>query len=172
MRIGMLTGAVCGLLPLAAAAEVRFAAADGMLIVHEYRIAAPAAKAWESLVHPERWWPEDHTWSGTRASLSLEAKAGACFCERWQGGSAEHGRVIMAQPWQLLRLRASLGPLQEMAVAGVLTIQLNELEGVTTATVSYRVSGDPAHKLDGLAPIVDQVIGAQFGEFAEDAVTR
>jgi len=28
-------------------------------------------------------------------------------------------------------------------------------DGVTVADVSYRVSGDPAHELDGLAPIVD-----------------
>jgi uncharacterized protein YndB with AHSA1/START domain len=169
MRLRLLAGIVGSLLSLATAAEVKLGAPDGMLIVHEYRITASAEKAWESLVHPERWWPEDHTWSGKRASLSLEARAGGCFCERWQDSSAEHGRVIMAQPRQLLRLRASLGPLQEMAVAGVLTIQLNEQEGFTTASVSYRVSGDPAHKLDGLAPIVDQVLGIQFGGFAEDA---
>jgi hypothetical protein len=27
-------------------------------------------------------------------------------------------------------------------------------------------SSDPAHKLDQLAPIVDQVLGQQFGSFA------
>jgi uncharacterized protein YndB with AHSA1/START domain len=172
MRIGMLTGAVCALLPLAAAAEVKFAAADGMLIVHQYRIAAPAAKAWESLVHPERWWPEDHTWSGKRASLSLDAQAGGCYCERWDGGSAEHGRVVMAVPGKTLKLDAALGPFLDMAISGVLSIKLEEKDDVTTAVVSYRVSGDPAHKLDGLAPIVDQVLGMQFGAFAEDAGKR
>jgi hypothetical protein len=59
-----------------------------------------------------------------------------------------------------------------MAVSGVLTITLAEQDGVTTADVSYRVSGDSAHKLDGLAPIVDQVLGQQFGAFAEDAGRR
>jgi hypothetical protein len=49
----------------------------------------------------------------------------------------------------MLRLDAALGPLQEMAV-----------------------SGDAAHRLDGLAPIVDQELGQQFGAFAEDAGTR
>lgn len=161
--------AALALAPMLAGAELKHAAADGMLIRHEFRIDAPAAKAWESLVHPERWWPEDHTWSGKRASLSLEPEAGGCYCERWERGSAEHGRVIMANPGELLRLSASLGPLQELAVTGVLSITLAELEGVTTAVVTYRVSGDAAHKLDGFAAAVDQVIGLQFGGFAADA---
>jgi uncharacterized protein YndB with AHSA1/START domain len=140
-----------------------------MQINHQFRIAAPAARAWESLAHPERWWPADHTWSGRRESLSLRPRAGGCFCERWAGGSAEHGRVVMAIPERLLRLDAALGPLQEMAVTGVLTIKLIEQDGVTVADVIYRVSGDAAHKLDTLAPIVNQVLGLQFGAFAEDA---
>jgi len=169
MRSGILTGVVCSLMPLAAAAEVKLAAVDGMLIVHQFQIAAPAVKVWESLVHPERWWPEDHSWSGKRASLSLDAQAGGCYCERWDGGSAEHGRVVMAVPGKMLKLDAALGPFLDMAISGLLSITLTEKEGVTTAVVSYRVSGDPAHKLDGLAPIVNQVIGMQFGGFAEDA---
>ncbi|MEX2148995.1 MAG: hypothetical protein WD793_02165 [Steroidobacteraceae bacterium] len=169
MRIGIFAGALCALLPLTGAAEVKLATADGLLIVHEFRIAAPAAKAWESLIHPERWWPEDHTWSGKRASLSFDAQAGGCYCERWDGGSAEHGRVVMAVPGKLLKLDAALGPFLDMAISGILSIKLEEQDGATTAVVSYRVSGDPAHKLDGLAPIVDQVLGMQFGRFAADA---
>ena len=172
MRFRVLLSLLPLLSPLAAGADVPLAAADGMLIRHQFRIAAPAAQAWESLIHPERWWPADHTWSGKRESLSLDATAGGCYCEQWAGGSAEHGRVIMAIPNRMLRLDAALGPLQEMAVSGVLTITLAEQEGVTTADVSYRVSGDAAHKLDGLAPIVDQVLGQQFGAFAEDAGRR
>lgn len=149
MRFWMLPSLLSLLLPLAAGADVALAAADGMLIKHQFRIAAPAAQAWESLIHPERWWPADHTWSGKRESLSLSAAAGGCFCEQWAGGSAEHGRVIMVIPNRMLRLEAALGPLQEMAV-----------------------SGDAAHKLIELAPIVDQVLGQQFGAFAEDAGRR
>ena len=156
-------------LPAVAGAEVTLAAPDRMLITHEFRIAALAATAWDSLRHPERWWPADHTWSGRRESLSLALVAGGCFCERWDGGSAEHGRVVMAIPARLLRIDAALGPLREMAVSGVLSVVLTEQAGVTTAVVTYRVSGDTAHQLDGLAPIVDQVLGTQFGAFAADA---
>ena len=88
------------LAPAIAGAEVKSAAPDAMLIELRYTIAAPAAKVWESLVHPERWWPADHTWSGKRENLSLSAEVGGCFCERWEGGSVEHGRVIMVDAEQ------------------------------------------------------------------------
>lgn len=166
MGFRMLAGALLAVLPLAAVAEVKLAAADTMLIEHRFTIAAPAAKTWDTLVHPERYWPADHTWSGKRESLSIEAFAGGCYCERWDGGSVEHGRVVMAIPGKVLTLNAALGPFLEMAISGVLAIKLEEKDGVTTVVVTYRVSGDAAHKLDGLAPIVDQVLGMQFGSFA------
>jgi uncharacterized protein YndB with AHSA1/START domain len=157
------------MLPLAAGAEVKLATADAMLIRHEFHIAAPAGKAWESLLHPQRWWPADHTWSGRRESLSLEPVAGGCYCERWDGGSAQHGRVVMAVPGKALKLDAALGPFLEMAISGILAVSLAEKDGVTTAIVTYRVSGDAAHGLEALAPVVDQVLGMQFGAFAQDA---
>jgi uncharacterized protein YndB with AHSA1/START domain len=150
-------------LPCLASAEVKHATADAFLIEQRLSIAAPASRVWESLLHPEDWWPSDHTWSGDRRNLSLSAQAGACFCERWTGGSVEHGRVIMAMPETLLRLSAALGPLQEMGISGVITVTLEEKDGKTAVVVTHRVSGDAAHKLDALAPIVDQVNALQFG---------
>jgi uncharacterized protein YndB with AHSA1/START domain len=161
---------VLALLPAIAGAEVKSTAPDSMLIELRYTIAAPAAKVWESLVHPERWWPADHTWSGKRENMSLSAEAGGCFCERWDGGSSEHGRVIMVIPGKMLRLHAALGPLQEMAVAGVISVALAEKNGATDVVVTHRVSGDPSHKLDALAPIVDRVNNQQFSGLAADAV--
>ena len=158
------------LAPAIAGAEVKSASPDAMLIELRYTIAAPAAKVWESLVHPERWWPADHTWSGKRENLSLSAEVSGCFCERWEGGSVEHGRVIMAMPGKMLRMDAALGPLQEMAVSGVISVALEEKDGATIVVVTHRVSGDPSHKLDALAPIVDQVNNQQFSGLAADAV--
>ena len=171
MRQAVLAGALA-LVPFCAGAEVKFAAADGFLIEHRFTIAAPAAKVWESLQHPERWWPADHTWSGKRENLSLAADVGGCFCERWDGGSVEHGRVVAVFPGKLLRLDAALGPLQEMGVTGVITFALEEKDGATTLVATHRVSGDAAHKLDGLAPIVDQVNALQFGGLAAEAAKR
>lgn len=157
------------LLPGLAAADVKSAAPDGFLIQQSYTVAAPAARVWETLLHPELWWPSDHSWSGDRGNFRLSAEAGACFCERWAGGSVEHGRVIMAIPGSMLRLEAALGPLQEMAVSGVITIALEEKDGKTTIAVTHRVSGDPSHKLDAIASIVDQVNAQQFGALATTA---
>ncbi len=168
MRQFLLAGALA-LTPFCAGAEVRFAAADGFLIEHRFTIAAPAAKVWESLQHPERWWPADHTWSGKRENLSLVADAGGCFCERWEGGIVEHGRVVAVFPEKMLRLDAALGPLQEMGVTGVITFALEEKDGATLLVATHRVSGDAAHKLEALAPIVDQVNALQFGGLAAHA---
>lgn len=166
MHHRLLVAAALCLLSTDGLAELKQSAPDGALIEHRYQFAATPEQAWEALVHPERWWPEDHTWSLSRAHLSLSPVAGGCFCEAWPGGSAEHARVVMAAEPTMLRLRGSLGPLQEMAVTGVLTVKLTPTEGGTEAVVTYRLSGDPSHALDQFVPVVDQVIGLQFGEFA------
>ena len=155
------------LLPAFAGAEVKLATAEGAIIEHRFRIAATPDAAWQVLVHPERYWPKDHTWSGDAANLSLAPEAGGCFCERWAGGSAEHGRIVMAKPGQLLRLRGSLGPFQEMAVTGVLTVTLAAVDAGTEAVVTYRLSGDASHEFAGFIATVDEVIGLQFGGFAK-----
>ena len=165
--------ALCiALLPPPAYAEVVQSAPDGALIEHHFQVRATPAEAWQSLIHPERWWPEDHTWSGSRGNLGLQPVAGGCYCETWSGGSVEHARVIMAVPGRLLRMRGALGPLQDMAVSGVLTARLEPNGHGTDAIVTYRLSGDASHKLDEFVPIVDAVIGQQFGAFAAYASQR
>jgi uncharacterized protein YndB with AHSA1/START domain len=154
------------LFPAVAGAEVKQAAADGVILEHRFELSAAPADAWAVLVHPERYWPNDHTWSGSAANMSLAPEAGGCFCEQWDGGSAEHGRVVMAIPGKLLRFRGSLGPFQEMAVTGIMTVTLTPSDRGTTAVVTYRISGDASHKLDAFASVVDGVIHQQFAGFA------
>jgi uncharacterized protein YndB with AHSA1/START domain len=154
------------LLAQATVAEVKLAAPDALVIEHRFQIAATPEQAWEVLVHPERYWPKDHTWSGDPTNLSLVPHAEGCFCERWTDAGAEHGRVIMALPGRLLRFRGALGPFQEMAVTGVMTIQLAPKDGGTEAVVTYRLSGDPSHRLGDAAQGVDPVIRQQFAGFA------
>lgn len=160
--------ALC-LIAAPACAEVESSGPDAFRASHVFEITAAPAAAYQALVEPGLWWPKDHTWSGDAENLSLEARAGGCFCEVWDGGSAEHGRVVMAQPGKLLRLVAALGPLQEMAVSAVLTVVLEADGAGTRARVTYRVSGDASHDLAALAPVVDRVIGEQFGRFARYA---
>jgi uncharacterized protein YndB with AHSA1/START domain len=167
MRTLRLAVICAGLLaPALAWPEVKRAAPDGFTVEHRLPVTASPEEAWRVLVHPERWWPKDHTWSGDPGHLSLDANAGGCFCERWQDASVEHAKVIHVRPGRLLRMSGGLGPLQEMAVTGVLSVQLASDGSSSVATVTYRVSGDASHQLDALAPVVDRVIGEQFGLFA------
>jgi uncharacterized protein YndB with AHSA1/START domain len=147
-------------------AEVVQSSPAGVTLQHRYDIGATPAEAWQALVHPGSWWPQDHNWSGNSSNMRLVPEAGGCFCEQWEGGSVEHGRVISAMEPRLLRFEGALGPLQEMAVTAVLTVALEPTESGTKAVVTYRVSGDASHAIDQFAPVVDQVVGQQFGAFA------
>jgi uncharacterized protein YndB with AHSA1/START domain len=157
------------LLPAVALPEVRQAAADSAVVEHHYQIAASPEASWSALVHPELWWPDAHTWSGSHANLQLIAHADGCYCETWGENSVEHGRVLMSLPGKELRIRGSLGPLQDMAVTAVLKISLAAKNGGTEAIVTYRMSGDSSQKLDAIAPAVDRALGEQFGSFARYA---
>ncbi len=144
-----------------ARADVAESAADGFLIKWSVTLKGAPKRVWTTLGQPQLWWDSEHTWSGKASNLGLKAEAGGCFCERWDGGSAEHGHVVMALPGQLLRLEAALGPLQEYALKGVLSFWLKPAGDDTTLDLEYRVNGAQASGLEAFAPKVDQVIGAQ-----------
>lgn len=167
MKIRIVAALAVALFASPLAAELRQSAPDGALIEHHFRMNVTPGRAWDALLQPALWWPSDHTWSADSANLSLQAEAGGCFCERWNEGSAEHAHVILVQPGKLLRMRGSLGPLQEMSVSGVLTITLKQAAGGTDAVVTYRISGDASHELDAFMPVVDKVIGQQFGAWVD-----
>lgn len=163
MKIATLTALLLAFSTAPAMAEVKQASADHFQLAFTATIAAPPAKVYALLPLVEKWWSAEHTWSGDAANLSLKAEAGGCFCERWQGNSVEHGRVIMALKNQTLRLDSALGPLQEFALKGTLGFHLTATEnGETEMLVDYRVNGSGASGLDQFAPAVDQVLGMQL----------
>lgn len=164
--VGAVIASVAVLLAQGAQAEVRVAAPGALVVEHHFQISATPEAAWAVLVHPERYWPSDHTWSGSAANLSLAPEAGGCYCERWAGGSAQHGVVAMAIPGKQLRIRGALGPFQEMPVTGVLTVSLKAGDGGTEAIVTYRLAGDETSRLADMAGVVDAVVRQQFAGFA------
>lgn len=174
MKSGLQRGLVWLLLmaPVLVQAEIKQVSAESMLIEQRFQLSAAPQEAWAVLIHPERYWPADHTWSGAAGNLSLQAQAGGCFCENWEQGSAEHARVVMAQPGALLRLQGALGPFQDMAVTGVLSIALSATADGSEAVVTYRISGDASHQLEQLAPVVDAVVAQQFSGFARLAGSK
>lgn len=102
-------------------------------------------------------------------NMSLQLKAGGCFCEAWNGNSVMHAQVILAQPGSVLRMQGGFGPLQDMAVIGVLTFKLEKADAGTKVRMIYRVSGNASHKLDSLAAIVDRVLGEQLEGYRKTA---
>ena len=70
--------------------------------------------------------------------------------------------VVYAAPGKLIRLHGGLGPLQEQAVQGAMSVSFKETEGSTTLTVTYNVGGYVPGGLKAWASIVDGVIAEQF----------
>jgi len=148
-------------------ADVVAKAPDGMTI----RIVAEAPidgdAAWARLVDVATWWGSSHSYSGDAKSLSLDARAGGCWCEIWAGGEVEHGRVALVMPKQMLRVAGAFGPLQDLGVSAAMTFTLADgaTAGTTRLTLDYKAVGSSLSGLDRMAPLVDQVLPEQVKHF-------
>ncbi len=148
---------------LPAQAEIVASNAGGFASCNSAFVAATPNEVWEALVHPEGWWT--HSWSGDAANLSLDPRAGGCFCETLPAGSggtsaqgsAEHMRVVMVRPGAMLRMAGALGPLQSEGLAGTLTVTLAEEAGGTRITWDFITGGQARFDLAQIAPMVDDV---------------
>jgi uncharacterized protein YndB with AHSA1/START domain len=134
--------------------------AGSFVVSIDRRINAPPATVYDRLIHVERWWNASHSYSGDAANLSLDARAGGCWCETWAGGSVEHARVLTAMPGKLLRLSGGFGPLQAQPVVAVLSFALTPADDgrATMLAVRYRVAGP----VGDLGPPVTEVLGTQI----------
>jgi uncharacterized protein YndB with AHSA1/START domain len=107
-----------------ARAEVIEAGPNGFALQRTIHIAAPPDRVYAALIQPAKWWNSEHTFSGSAANLSLDARAGGCFCETWSGGSVQHQMVVETMPGKILRMRGALGPFQGQGADGALTFTL------------------------------------------------
>lgn len=147
-----------------AAAEVKDAADNGFTISASATVAAAPAKVWDALVHPGRWWDMAHSYSHDGANMTLDPRAGGCFCEKVPAdkGQVEHGRIVQIRPGSLLRIDGAFGPFQEMAVTGVLSWEIKPAGQGTQLVMRYAVGGYLPGGGKMFAPIVDGVMGGQF----------
>jgi uncharacterized protein YndB with AHSA1/START domain len=146
-----------------AAAEVKSAAPNGFEVATTLMIAAPPDRVYSAFGEIGRWWSSSHTFSRDSANLSLELRAGACFCERLKdGGSVAHMLVVYAAPGAGLRLRGALGPLQVEGVDGALSWTLKPAEGGTSVSQSYVVGGYIRGGMEPWAPRIDRVLDEQL----------
>ncbi len=154
---------VASVLSCPACAAVADSAANGFSVTESVHIAAPPDKVYGELVHPSQWWSPAHTFSKSAANLSLDARAGGCWCETLpDGGSAQHLIVYAAVPGKTLVLRGALGPLQGLGVDGALRIDLRPGGDGTDVAVTYNVGGYLKDGLASWAAPVDEVLGVQF----------
>jgi uncharacterized protein YndB with AHSA1/START domain len=172
LMIAALAFAALGAAP--ARAEVAAAAPGAFMIQTEAELAASPEQTWRALTQVGRWWSAEHTYSGDARRLSLDPRAGGCWCERWNGGSVEHGRVVLVMVRDgvhTLRTIGALGPLQEMGVTAIMTFTITPQASGSKISMTYRVAGDPSLGLDQMAPFVDQVLMEQFARLVRYAGT-
>lgn len=146
-----------------AAAEVKSAADSGFEVVSVATVAAKPDAVYAALQKPGAWWNDEHSYSGDSANMTIEARAGGCFCERMaDGGTIEHGRIIYAQPGRALRFTGGLGPLQSEAITGTMTWTIEPDGNGAKVMQRYAASGYVAGGLKPLAPLVDKVLAEQL----------
>lgn len=158
-------------------AEVVARTDAGFVVRHVAEVTASAEDAWSALIDPAAWWNAEHSFSGDAGNLSIDARAGGCFCEVLPGegekgwlaprGGVEHMRVVFVERNKALRMTGALGPLQSEALLGTLTVSLKPVDGGTRLTWEYVVAGFMRYKPEQIVPAVDKVIGEQSERLAE-----
>ena len=155
-------------------AEIKSQSEAGFISGHSAEVLAKPDDVWKRLLSPKEWWSPAHSWSGSVAGFSIDAKAGGCFCELMQDkaadgtlktrGSVEHMRVIFADPGKVLRMQGALGPLQSEAILGTLTVAMEPLKdgAGTRLSFSYVAGGYTRFPITKVAPAVDAVLAEQF----------
>lgn len=168
MRSRTVVAAVVVLAFGTAHAEVKDSAPNGFTIENSQVVPVDAKTAWKALTHDVgRWWPKDHTWWGDASKLSIQPRAGGCFCEINGEQQAWHMTVTFVDPGNMLRMTGGLGPLQGMGLDGALEWRFTKVEEGTKITLWYRVGGYTPDDLQKFVPVVDQVQGLQLGGLAD-----
>lgn len=162
--------------PAIANASVAQVTANGFAIRQVAQVSSSPEETWAVLVKPSVWWNSEHTWSGDAANLSLDARAGGCFCEIMPNetapkatprGTVEHMRVIFIDRARALRMVGALGPLQAEAITATLTVQLKgDAKGGTQILLQYVVGGFSRTPFEKLAPAVDGMLDDQVKRLA------
>lgn len=159
-----------------ALANVAESSDRGFVVRQVAEVPVAPAEVWQLMVTPSQWWNPAHTFSANAANLSLDERAGGCWCEILRNpdspnaaplGSVEHMRVIYIERDRALRLSGGLGPLQSEAVNGTMTFQLKGGEGGTRILLEYVVSGYMRMPTAQISPAVDAVLGEQLSRLAD-----
>ena len=145
--------------------EVIDSSANGFTVKNTVQISGTPESVYDRMVHDvAHWWSPDHTFSGDALNLSIDGKAGGCFCEKLEnGGGVRHMAVIYADPGKIIRFDGAIGPLQSMGVSGSMTWTFAAGNGGTKLEVTYAVGGYAPHGLQKISLAADFVIREQMG---------
>lgn len=145
-------------------AEVADSSTDGFTVKTSVMIQSSPAEVYRRLVHNiGDWWSPKHTFSGDARNLTIDEKPMGCFCETLPGpGAVRHMEVLRFVQGKTLVLSGALGPLQSLAAAATMTIQLSPGDTGTTIDVTYAVAGYLTQGMNTWAAPVDSVVTEQF----------
>ena len=101
-------------------------------------VSAGPAEAYEQFLRINEWWRESHTWYGDADNLSIEPRAGGCFCEISGNNEVLHMLVTYVKPGEEVKMVGGLGPLQMMGIHGGMSWRFEAIEGGTRIVQTYR----------------------------------
>jgi uncharacterized protein YndB with AHSA1/START domain len=148
-------------------AEVVDSSAGGFTIKTTVNIKAAPDDVYRRLIsNVGDWWNSAHTFSGDAHNLRIEDRPGGCFCEKLpNNGFVRHLEVVFAAPGKRIVMSGAFGPLQNLAAAGSMQIQLAPAEAGTKLDLTYAVTGYLAKGMNTWAAPVDTVLSEQFTRF-------
>jgi hypothetical protein len=146
-----------------AAAEVAHVSPSGFELKQVVHIKASAQATYAALIQPSHWWSSQHTYSGSAANLTLDPRAGGCFCEALpNGGQVRHETVVMAAPGEALVMRGALGPFMERGVDGALAFHIKAAGDGVDLTMTNDLGGYMSEGFADWAPRADAMLSEQM----------
>jgi uncharacterized protein YndB with AHSA1/START domain len=159
-------------LTVPASAAVVNVGPSGFELKQTVHIAASPDQVYAALIQPKLWWDSDHTFSGSAANLTLDARAGGCFCEALpKGGSVRHLTVVQAAPGEALVMRGALGPFQARGADGALSFKLQPSAGGVDLTLTNDLGGYMSEGFAVWAPRADAMLAQQMGRLKREVET-
>ncbi len=164
---------------LPACADVVNISSNGFLIRHEVQLNVNTDAAYDMLVNQVgSWWNPSHTYTLDTKNLSIDARPGGCFCEKFpKGGGVQHMSVAYVLPGKLLRMTGALGPMQSSGLAGSMSWDFiapdstDKSKGSSKLVLTYSVGGYMQGGFEKMAPAADAMLGEQLSRFRNLANT-
>ena len=150
------------LLSAAALADVISKGDTGFTLVITGEVKTTPVEAYDQFIRIEEWWLKGHTWYGKSENLSIEPRAGGCFCEISGDNQVLHMLVSYVQPGVELKMVGGLGSLQMMGVHGGMSWRFEPMADGTRIIQPYNVTGYAPGGLKDVADIVDSIQTSQL----------